>query len=322
MSAATVRPVWGSLDPGVRARVERALGAGVARARSCGDGFSPGMASRLLLDDGRRVFLKGIDAAHPWAPQYADEIAVTTALPDGIGPDVRWSAAPEESGGWWWLCLEDVPGTHPVLAPGTPGTERAVAAVDRALSRLTPSPAGGTRPVAHVVGPWLTGWSALRTAPPAGLDPWAGRHLDRLAAIERDWWPASHGDTLLHWDLHTANMLHRPAAGSVGRGSAAGEVVLIDWSYRLHGAAWIDAAVLVPQLILGGHTPAQAEQATARLPRPADPGALTAFAAGLAGLWTASARQPPPATAPSLRRHQARTAGATLTWLRHRTDWP
>ncbi|MFJ7271875.1 hypothetical protein ACIQV3_35430 [Streptomyces sp. NPDC099050] len=317
MSAPTVRPVWGSLNPEVRARVERELGSGVARARSCGDGFSPGLASRLLLEDGRRVFLKGIHARHPWAPRYADEIAVTTALPAGTGPGVCWSAAPEESGGWWWLCLEDVPGTHPVLAPGATGTARAVAAVDRALRRHTPSPARGTRPVADVVGPWLTGWSALRTAPPAGLDPWAGRHLYRLAAIERDWWRASRGDTLLHWDLHTANMLHRPAAGS-----AADEVVLIDWSYRLHGAAWIDAAVLVPQLILGGHTPAQAERATARLPRPAAPGALTGFAAGLAGLWTAASRQPPPATAPALRGHQARTADATLTWLRHRTGWP
>ncbi|MFD5143564.1 phosphotransferase [Streptomyces sp. NPDC058401] len=321
MSTATVRPAWGSLSPEVRAHVERELGAEVARARSCGDGFSPGLASRLLLADGRRVFLKGIHAAHPWAPRYADEIAVTTALPAGIGPRVWWTAAPEESGGWWWLCLEDVPGTHPVLAPGAAGTERAVAAVETALRRLTPSPVGGTRPAVRVVGPWLTGWSALRTAPPAGLDPWARRRLDRLAAIERDWWPASHGDTLLHWDLHTANMLHRPADGRVADGSAGGEVVLVDWSYRLHGAAWIDAAVLVPQLILGGHTPAQAEQATARLPRPADPAVLTGFAAGLAGLWTACSHRPPPAADPSLRAHHARTADATLSWLRHRTGW-
>ncbi|AWZ08847.1 hypothetical protein [Streptomyces sp. ICC4] len=255
----------------------------------------------------------------PPPPQYADEIAVTTALPAGIGPGVRWSAAPEESGGWWWLCLEDVAGTHPVLAPGTADTRLAVDAVERAARRLTPSPAGGTRPVARVVGPWMTGWSALRTVPSAGLDPWAGRHLDLLARIERDWWPASAGDTLLHWDLHPANMLRRPAGGHPER---AGEVVIIDWSYRLHGAAWIDTAVLVPQLILGGHTPDQAERALARLPRPADDTAFTAFAAGLAGLWAASSRRPPPAGAPSLRHHQARLADASLTWLRHRTGLP
>ncbi|MFZ3474892.1 phosphotransferase family protein [Streptomyces sp. 4.24] len=319
MAAAAVRPAWGSLHPDVRAHVERRLGARVARARSCEDGFTPGVASRLLLDDGRRAFLKGIHAAHPAAPQYADEIAVTTALPAGIGPGVRWSAAPEESGGWWWLCLEDVAGTHPVLAPGTADTRLAVDAVERAARRLTPSPAGGTRPVARVVGPWMTGWSALRTAPPAGLDPWARRHLDLLARIERDWWPASVGDTLLHWDLHPANMLRRPAGGHPER---AGEVVIIDWSYRLHGAAWIDTAVLVPQLILGGHTADQAERALARLPRPSDDTAFTAFAAGLAGLWAASSRRPPPPGAPSLRHHQARLADASLSWLRHRTGLP
>ncbi|WP_424217182.1 aminoglycoside phosphotransferase (plasmid) [Streptomyces sp. BI20] len=306
----SARPAWESLDPPVRARVEERLGSRVVGAHTHAGGFTGGVACGLRLADGRRAFLKGAPADHPDADRYADEIAVTTALPAGLAPRVWWSAEPPESGGWWWLCLDEVPGGRPVLAPGSADTAGAVRAVARAGRLLAPSPVSGTRPVAEAVGPWLTGWSALRAAPPADLCPWARRRLDALAAIERDWWPASAGDTLLHWDLHPGNMVR-------GTDPATG-IVLVDWSYRLRGAAWIDAAVLVPHLILDGHTPAGAERAVADLPRPADPRALTAFAAGLAGLWASAARGPAALANPALRTHQERAAAGCLAWLRHR----
>ncbi|GLF99456.1 phosphotransferase family protein [Streptomyces yaizuensis] len=90
------------------------------------------MASRLLLDDGRTAFLKGMSGDHPFAPQYADEITVTSALPDGVGPRVLWWATPDDSAGWWWLCLEDIPGTVPVLSPQAADTVKALAAVEQA----------------------------------------------------------------------------------------------------------------------------------------------------------------------------------------------
>ncbi|NXY97117.1 hypothetical protein HYE82_22625 [Streptomyces sp. BR123] len=130
-------------------------------------------------------FLKGMDAGHPFAPQYADEVTVTRILPEGVGPGVLWWSAPEESGGWWRLCLEDIPGTMPVLAPGAEDTVRAVEAVGRAGRALTPSPLSGARPITELAGRWLTGWAALSMDAPADLDSWAARHLEQLSCTAR-----------------------------------------------------------------------------------------------------------------------------------------
>ncbi|MEV7545591.1 phosphotransferase [Streptomyces sp. NPDC089915] len=295
----------------MRTYVESRLAARVVEAIPCGGGFTPGVASRLCLDDGRRVFLKGMDAEHPFASQYGDEVAVTSVLPDGVGPRVLWSAGPAESVGWWWLCLEDIPGTVPVLSPGSADTEMTLAAVEQAAKLLTPSPLDGAKPIAELVGRWLTGWSTLSAQIPDDLDPWAARHLEALAAIEQGWRQAAGGNTLLHWDLRPDNMLRRED----------GTVVIIDWSYQNQGAAWIDPAVLVPYLILDGHTAAEAETAVARLPQPEDPQVLTAFAAGLCGYWEKSSRRSAPPGVPFLRAHQARSAEAARTWLRYRTGW-
>ncbi|WP_327255439.1 phosphotransferase family protein [Streptomyces sp. NBC_01244] len=311
MSVTSVRPEWASLPSDAREYVELRLGSRVADVVACTGGFTPGVASRLLLDDGRRVFLKGMNSDHPFAPQYADEIAVTSVLPAGVGPGVVWWAAPEESGGWWWLCLEDIPGAVPVLAPGSADTVAVLAAVEEAGKLLTPSPLDGAKPIADLIGRWLTGWSFLAGQVPSDLDPWAARHLGTLAAIEQDWQQAAEGNTLLHWDLRPDNMLRREN----------GRVVIIDWSYQNQGAGWIDPAVLVPHLIMDGHSPAEAAAAVGHLPQPEDPQVLTAFAAGLGGYWEKSSRRPAPPGVPFLRAHQVRAAEAARAWLRHRTGW-
>ncbi|MFI1887223.1 phosphotransferase family protein [Streptomyces jumonjinensis] len=311
MAVTSVRPEWASLPPEARAYVELRLGSPVAGSIPCTGGFTPGVASRLLLEDGRRVFVKGMSGDHPFAPQYADEIAVTSVLPDGVGPRALWWATPEDSSGWWWLCLEDIPGTVPVLSPDSADTVMALAAVEQAGKLLTPSPLESARPITELVGRWLTGWSTLAARNPDDLDPWAARHLSALAGIEENWQQAAAGKTLLHWDLRPDNMLRRED----------GSVVIIDWSYRNQGAAWIDPAALVSHLIMDGHSPAEAEAAVSHLPQPDDPDVLTAFAAGIAGYWEKSSRRPNPPGVPFLRAHQTRAAEAARAWLRHRTGW-
>ncbi|MFJ7243623.1 phosphotransferase [Kitasatospora sp. NPDC098652] len=69
--------------------------------------------------------------------------------------------------------------------------------------------------------------------------------LDDPAALAR----ATEGDTLLHCDLRADNML-----------LARGRVMVIDWSWFARGATWVDAAFLLPQLVLAGHTAAGAER--------------------------------------------------------------
>jgi aminoglycoside phosphotransferase (APT) family kinase protein len=310
MNSTSVRPSWPSIPPKIRSYVEARLDADVVLDSTAGGGYTPGLASHLVLADGRAVFLKGMSSGHPFAAHYRDEVLTTAALPVGVGPRPLWWAAPEESSGWWLLCLEYVSGREPDLSPGSADLAGVVRAVGSLGDRLTPCPAPQGKPVASVVGDWYTGWSHLAEEVPEDLDPWAARNITRLAGIERDWQSASAGDTLIHGDVRPDNMI-------VGEG---GLVTVIDWSYPFIGAPWLDAAQLVPQLMLAGHGPAEAEALIGVLPQPS-PEVLTAYAAGLGGYWERSARRPAPPGVPHLRAYQARAARAALAWLKHRTGW-
>jgi Ser/Thr protein kinase RdoA (MazF antagonist) len=85
------------------------------------------------------------------------------------------------------------------------------------------------------------------------------------------------GDTLLHADINPDNLLVGPC----------GDVTIVDWSWPTHGAAFIDPACLVVQLIAAGHTPAQAENWAARCTawRETDPAAVDAFAAATVRMY-------------------------------------
>jgi hypothetical protein len=63
------------------------------------------------------------------------------------------------------------------------------------------------------------------------------------------------GDALLHTDWKPDNVLIQ----------ADGTVRVVDWAWPTRGAAWIDPAGLLIQLITNGHTPAQAEAHVARV---------------------------------------------------------
>lgn len=79
------------------------------------------------------------------------------------------------------------------------------------------------------------------------------------------------GDALLHSDINPGNLLVGPD----------GQVAVVDWSWPTRGAAFIDPASLVVQLVAAGHSPADAEGWAARCPAwsEADPAAVDAFAA-------------------------------------------
>jgi hypothetical protein len=78
------------------------------------------------------------------------------------------------------------------------------------------------------------------------------------------------GDVLLHTDINPDNLLVRDD----------GEVTVVDWSWPTHGAAWMDLATLVVQLISAGHSPAGAEDWASRCSawRRANTAAVDAFA--------------------------------------------
>ena len=133
MSPTTAPPRlrWDELPETARAAAESALGAGVASDVTQVGGFSPGLASRLVLDDGRRVFAKAINTArNPRSPGlYRREIEVMTALPESVpAPRLRWSF---DDGDWVLLILDDIEGEMPAQ-PWDPGQfARVLAALEQ-----------------------------------------------------------------------------------------------------------------------------------------------------------------------------------------------
>ncbi|MFE5592912.1 phosphotransferase family protein [Streptomyces sp. NPDC056549] len=312
MTATAVRPEWGAVPEQVRTYIEARLGVAVSEAEMCGGGFTPGLAARLLLADGSRVFVKGIPDEHPMRSVYQAEARITEALPETApGPRVLWSAPSGQEHGWSLLCLEDLPDGNPDVSPGSPDLRAVVDTLLRMRESLTPSPIPEAPQMADVHGSYLCGWAQLAEDVPADLDPWARRNLGRLAEIEKGWLRPAHGSTLTHGDLRPDNMVMR-----------GGEAVVIDWSYLSQAADWCDAVSLVPHLILAGHDPGSAEAVVAPLLESVpDGGAVTAFAAAFGGYWERSSRSPAPPNVPHLRGYQARAAGAARVWIAHRTGW-
>ncbi|MCP2256880.1 Phosphotransferase enzyme family protein [Streptoalloteichus tenebrarius] len=307
-----VRPSWAEVPGAVRAIVEERLGVSVRKAWGQVGGFTPGLASRLALADGRRVFVKGLPATHAQAASYRLEGRVAERLPERA-PTPRLLFRVDDE--WIVLAFEDVDGREPNVRPGSPDLAAVLSALNGLAKAFTPCPLPDAPSVLVDLAPLLRGWAALAVAPPADLDPWASRNLDSLVAVETAWHPWAEGDTLLHNDLRPDNMIRRVADG---------RVMVVDWSYPCHGAAWLDIAALVPHLLLAGHSPADAERlvlsrpAVARVPA----WAVTGFAAAWAGYWELNSRLPEPAGSLGLRAYQRRAAAVARWWVAHRTRWP
>ncbi|MFJ6566767.1 protein kinase [Streptomyces sp. NPDC091292] len=107
-------------------------------------------------------------------------------------------------------------------------------------------------------------------------DRWDSFATDTEAALLK-------GDALLHTDIAPSNIM-------IG---AEERTWVVDWSWPTHGAAMIDPAILVVQLISAGHSPAAAETWAARCRAwtEADPKAIDAFAAANARLIRAHAER-------------------------------
>jgi aminoglycoside phosphotransferase (APT) family kinase protein len=306
----SVRPDWTELPDTVRADVEALTGSPVTSATTQTGGFSSGLATRLQLADGTRLFLKGIPTDHPLCGRYQEEAAINQALPATV-PVPRLRRA-WESGGWWLMAFDDIDGRHPQLAPGSQDTARALALLDQLPATVTPSPITDAPAFVEAVGEEFCGWQYLADTG-ADLDSWSARHLEQLAAAEHDWHSCGDGTTLLHADLRPDNML-----------LATTGAVVIDWAYLHQGAAWADPALFLPHLIRAGHTPEQAEalmdkSVTAWASAPKE--AITSFAIALTGYWDRSSRLPAPPQVPYLRPYQAQMAAIGRTWIQHRTDW-
>src|SRR5262249_52281478 len=153
--------------------IEKLAGGQVVGAANCKGGFSPGLASRLTLANGPRVFVKAIDA-DAWpdqAPMYRAELSVSAALPASV-PAPRLLAS-RDDGHWVMLAFEGMAGAGPDLRSRPAEAFRVAAALQELARTLTPSPIAV--PSDH---PRLGGWADLardhdRLARLPALSSWA-----------------------------------------------------------------------------------------------------------------------------------------------------
>jgi aminoglycoside phosphotransferase (APT) family kinase protein len=304
------RLAWAGVPAWLRAEVAARLGGEVVEAVTQPGGFSPGLAARLRLADGRRAFVKAVGPEpNPGSPRiHRDEARTMAALPRSApAPRLLWSL---DRHGWVALAFEDVDGAPPAL-PWRPGELRRVLAMVADLATLTPAPPGFP-PIAERLEDIFHGWRDLAAGDDlAGLDPWAARHLDRLADLEAGWPAAADGRTLLHADLRADNLLLTPT-----------RVVAVDWPYACVGAAWVDLLLLLPSVTMQGGPDPEPTFAAHPVAAEADPLAVTTTLAAWAGFLIAGSRLPPPPGLPTLRAFQLGQGVVALDWLRRRTGWP
>jgi aminoglycoside phosphotransferase (APT) family kinase protein len=231
------RMVWHEVPDRVRDEVAAWFGAAVLEEESQPGGFSPGVASRLLLADGRRVFVKAVGSArNPDAPHIHRREAEVMAYLPASAPTPRLLQSFDD-GDWVVLVIEDVEGTPPRLPWQPDELARVLTALEQMATSLTPAPA-----VAPVLFDQLkdefTGWRSLRSLLRGGgvaeLDSWALDHLDELVALEECWPEAARGNTLLHADLRDDNLLLTEDGGVV----AVDAVLAALTGYFLFHATW------------------------------------------------------------------------------------
>jgi aminoglycoside phosphotransferase (APT) family kinase protein len=303
---------WADAPEWLRDEVEARLGGRVAEAVTQPGGFSPGVATRLRLAGGRRAFVKAVGPEpNPDSPGiHRREARVMAALPRSApAPRLLWSL---DRRGWVALAFEDVAGAQPAL-PWRPGElGRVLEMVAAMATALTPAPAGipllGDR-----LRDDLVGWRRLAAGADdlKGLDPWAARHLDRLADLEAGWPEATEGPTLLHSDLRADNLLLTPT-----------RVVAVDWPGASVGAPWVDLLLLLPSVAMQGGPDPEPTFAAHPVSSDADPRAVTTALAAWAGFLVGGSRLPTPPGLPTLRAFQHGQGVMAVEWLRRRTGWP
>ena len=301
--ATGVRIGWFDLPGDVRNAVERLLGGSVVSARSQPGGFSPGVADRVELFDGRRAFVKAVSPElNEHTPAlHRQEAVVSAALPTHA-PAPRLLGV-HDDGHWVALVLEDVEGRH----PRTPWAMEELAAVLDILPTVAALDVLLELPlIAAALADDLLGWERVAHDPPADLDGWARRELPALRHLAARAPGVLAGVSLVHADLRADNLLLRPD----------GSVVLVDWPWAARGPAWFDALLLLVNVRLhGGHD-------VQGLLHTAAPGVddedLTAVLAGLAGYFIDRARRPAQPGLPTVRAFQAAQGAAVLSWVQER----
>jgi hypothetical protein len=306
MSASKNRLRWAQLPRSIQARISGLAGGRVVAAENCTGGFSPGLAARLLLANGHKVFVKAIDGGE-WPSQarlYRAEAQAAAVLPSEV-------AAPRfvgclDDGQWIILAFECVDGHEPSLPWCHAELEQVVAAADNLAAIAAPAnlPTGESR---------LGGWVELaadetRRSVLAQSVPWAAARLGFLMELEAAGLAAAKGSALVHFDLFAHNIL-----------LTRNGVQFVDWPFARPGAAFIDIVMLLASAVADGIDPEpflRASGVTSAVSGRAIDGLLAAHAGACLSV---ALRPPEPGLEPIF--SAKRVLGeAALAWLRRRTE--
>lgn len=314
-AARGVRLNWDDVPHQLKAVVEQRLGAPIVAATTQPLGFSPGIAVRLQAANGRRIFVKAVSPRpNRDSPAiHRREAQIVANLPTSAPvPRLLWSHD-EGVDGWILLAFEDIDGRPPILPWRPVELGRVLTALAELAAALSPAPAsladiGGLSDWYAMGQLW---WQALRDQPPPVLDAWSHQHAARLADLEATAALAAQGTTLLHLDVRADNLLLLPD-----------RVLFVDWPHARLGAAWVDLLFFAPSVTMqGGPAP---EELMARFApaRQADPAAINAVVAAIAGFFTYQELQPAPPGLPTLRVFQAAQGRVARLWLAERLGLP
>jgi aminoglycoside phosphotransferase (APT) family kinase protein len=254
----------------------------VTQGRDLSGGSSPGLTALLRTRQGPEVFVKAVGTRHaPEARLHREEAVIAAALsPDAPAPRLLGVFEDED---WVGLVFEAIPGRPPQRTWPAAEAARVLALVSelaavgaRAPEALPPSTARRPR-----LGGWRWfGEAEERPRRLAEVSPWAARHLEELCALEQHGLRAAHGASLVHFDLHTRNVL-------VGEQ----QVWAVDWAFATRGNPLIDLVTLLSSMSAEG-VEAEPYAAEHPLAAQADPGELNGLIAAHAGFCLAASFRP------------------------------
>ncbi|MBF9132220.1 phosphotransferase [Plantactinospora sp. S1510] len=285
------------------------LGATVAMSSTESGGFSGGVAARVGCTDGRRAFVKAVpieDDAGAVA-LYRREAVMAAALPSHL-PAPRLLGC-VEADGWLGLAFEEIDG-HCVALPWRDAELRLVSAAVDELSGLgTPCPVAAAEPWGGAPDGWES-WRSIAVDPGAvTLPTWCRGRLNDLVSLEDRLAEAVDGDTLLHSDLRSDNIM-----------LTADGIRMVDWAWAARGQPWIDQLIFCLCAAVQGADAPDSMFLASRWGRRADAAAVDSVLAALAGRFLLAAASDAPAPC-GLRAFQREEARVSLEWLSSRTKW-